>query len=121
MQTQNCGRMAINPKLKTITSCFRYYTWKGKQKKWERRSVNSTSKVLGRMHNFSPRLGELYYLRLLLIYSKGAESFDDVKEDCETFRECCENKGLLEDDKGTTAYKYVFSQNISLFQNGFAV
>ena len=64
------------------------------------------------MHNFSPRMGELYYLRLLLIYSKGAESFADVKQDCETFRECCEKKGLLEDDKGTPPKNLCFITKI---------
>jgi hypothetical protein len=49
-----------------------------------------------------PTAGELYYLRMLLMFVSGATSFVDVRtlQDTvyETFREACEARGLLEGD-----------------------
>jgi hypothetical protein len=40
---------------------------------------NSNKPIIGRMYDVSPRNLELYALRLLLLHSVGAESFDDLK------------------------------------------
>ena len=47
--------------------------------------------------------GECYFLRLLLHVIRGPCSFEDLKtidsHTCETYREACQQRGLLEDDK----------------------
>ena len=54
------------------------------------------------MYTVSPRQGESYYLRLLLHEVKGPQNFDDLKRVsgtlCQTFREACQRRGLMEDD-----------------------
>lgn len=50
----------------------------------------------------SPRVGEKYYLRLLLTHVPGARDWDDFKNVCQppaaTFRDAATVLGLLEDD-----------------------
>ena len=69
-------------------------------KMWRQRQRNSFA--LGRMIYVGPTAGERFYLRLLLMVVKGPTSFEDLRtvddEICETFRDACLKRGLLEDD-----------------------
>ncbi|XP_044591402.1 uncharacterized protein LOC123269633 [Cotesia glomerata] len=62
--------------------------------------------VIGRMYSISPNQTELFHLRLLLIHTKGATSFDDLKTvngiTHQTFVETCLALGLIEDDNEWT-------------------
>ncbi len=58
--------------------------------------------IMGRMYTMSPREGERYFLRLLLLHVTGAKSFVDMRtvdgEVCSSFRQACSRRGLLADD-----------------------
>ena len=58
--------------------------------------------VLGRVYNIHPRVGECYFLRLLLFEVVGPTSFVSLKtfngRVFETFKEACIERGLLTDD-----------------------
>ncbi|EPB66767.1 hypothetical protein ANCCEY_14141 [Ancylostoma ceylanicum] len=58
------------------------------------------SDALGRVYTVHPNNAECYYLRLLLHTVRGPTSFADLKtvdgEICETYREACQRRGLLE-------------------------
>ncbi len=49
--------------------------------------------IIGRMYTVSPREGERYVLRLLLLHVTGAKSFVDMRtvdgEACSLFRQAC--------------------------------
>jgi len=49
-----------------------------------------------------PTAGENFYLRTLLMVTRGPKSFDDLRTVdgilCESFHEACLKRGLLEDD-----------------------
>ena len=80
-----------------------HYSWHGERnnKHWKRRSRND--KVIGRMHRLSPKCGEQYYLRLLLLNVRGATGWDDlltvneIKYD--KFKKAAAALGLLKDDQ----------------------
>ena len=59
--------------------------------------------AIGRIYTVSPRAGECYYLRLLLNEVLGPTSFQDIRtfnnNICETYREACLVRGLLENDQ----------------------
>ncbi|CAH1433533.1 unnamed protein product [Lactuca virosa] len=67
---------------------------------WKRRKVG---KAIGRIHSVSPKLGEPYFLRILLNKVKGPTSFDDIRtvngQTHSSFRDACYALGLLDDDK----------------------
>ncbi|XP_052626906.1 uncharacterized protein LOC111886193 [Lactuca sativa] len=67
---------------------------------WKRRKVG---KAIGRIHSVSPKLGEAYFLRILLNKVKGPTSFDDIRtvngQTHSSFRDACYALGLLDDDK----------------------
>ena len=69
-------------------------------KTWNQRQRNSFA--IGRMMYIGPTAGERFYLRTLLMVTKGPKSFDDLKsvndEICESFQDACLRRGLLEDD-----------------------
>ena len=56
----------------------------------------------GRVPPLSIRLGEIYYLKLLLLVTKGPISFNDLKtvDDVthDTFYEACKAKSLVKED-----------------------
>ncbi len=58
--------------------------------------------IIGRMYTVSPREGERYFLRLLLLHVTGAKSFVDMRtvdgEVCSSFRQACSRRRLLADD-----------------------
>ncbi|XP_052619576.1 uncharacterized protein LOC111881827 [Lactuca sativa] len=58
---------------------------------------------IGRIHSVSPKLGEAYFLRILLNKVKGPKSFEEIctvnGEICSSFKDACYNLGILDDDK----------------------
>ena len=68
--------------------------------KWKCRQQGE--RVIGRMYSVSPRDTELYHLRLLLLHTTGAYSFEDLKkindEIYQTFVDAAKRRGLLCDD-----------------------
>lgn len=68
---------------------------------WTKRKRGGDN-VIGRMYTVSIAEGERYYLRLLLLHTPGATSFDDLKTVngvlCDTFKEAVRRFGLLDDD-----------------------
>ena len=58
--------------------------------------------TLGCMVYIRPTSGERFYLRTLLMVTKGPKSFDDLQTVdgvlCETFHDACQKLGLLEND-----------------------
>ena len=75
-----------------------------KLKKWIKRKQKG-SNVIGRVHSLNPVVGEAYHLRMLLHdnHCRGKISFDDLMKlpggkVCETFKEVCNELGLLNDD-----------------------
>ncbi|XP_057299513.1 uncharacterized protein LOC130630155 [Hydractinia symbiolongicarpus] len=71
------------------------------RKVWTPRQ-NLNFKIVSRMNSVSPRAGELFYLRMLLLHIHGVTSFEDLKtvdgNVTETFRETCLLRGHLQDD-----------------------
>jgi hypothetical protein len=69
------------------------------QKKWVKRKGKLK---IGRIYYVHPSLGELYYLRMLLMLVKGARSYADVRTYNgvvhESFKDACAARGLLGDD-----------------------
>eukprot|EP00122_Pirum_gemmata_P013091 Pgem_evm1s12180 len=78
-----------------------HYSWEAKNKKWKKRKRNS--ETIGRIAFVSPELGELYYLRLLLLHVKGPTSFDHIKvvNDIQypNYQDTCYALGLLQHDR----------------------
>nr|KAJ0215911.1 hypothetical protein LSAT_V11C300113940 [Lactuca sativa] len=75
------------------------FVWKPKLNIWKPRKVGYS---IGRIHSVSPKLGEAYFLRILLNKVKGPKSFEEIRtvngEIC-SFKDACYNLGLLDDDK----------------------
>ena len=78
-----------------------HYTWVATPRYWKRRTQND--KVIGRMHRLSPKAGESFYLRILLLHVRGAESWQELLTHDGTvhdsFKEACVARGLLRDDE----------------------
>nr|KAJ0204427.1 hypothetical protein LSAT_V11C500276410 [Lactuca sativa] len=76
------------------------FVWKPKLLSWQPRKVGHS---IGRIHSVSPKLGETYFLRILLNKVKGPKSFEEIRttngEICSSFKDACYNLGLLDDDK----------------------
>ncbi|KAM0826657.1 hypothetical protein ACQ4PT_068727 [Festuca glaucescens] len=76
------------------------FCWSNETRMWTKRQHG---KMIGRIYYVPPNVGECYYLRMLLMYVKGAESYEDVRtfEDVvyETFKEPCAARGLVGDDE----------------------
>ncbi|XP_076933119.1 uncharacterized protein LOC143598914 [Bidens hawaiensis] len=76
------------------------YVWKKQLRKWEPRLRGF---AIGRVHVVPPAFDEAYYLRILLNKVRGPECFEDIRTIdgvvCETFRDACYKRGLLDDDK----------------------
>ena len=87
-----------------------FYTWESGTKTWKRRKRGKPSNIvgifkaqtLGRMYTVSPKQGECFYLRLLLLSVKGPSSFEALRfyegTAHHSYREACIARGLLEDD-----------------------
>jgi len=104
----------------------KYFTWNNSSKKWtpramlrvarSRRAASSSTPapppqydftgdgahVVSRIYTVSPREGERYFLRMLLLHVKGATSYRNIRtvdgEECESFRQACNRLGLLAQD-----------------------
>lgn len=78
----------------------RHFVWISERRKWDERR-NGTK--IGRMYHVPPNVGDCYYLRMLLMYVKAAESYEDVRTFegivYDTFKEACSARGLLGDDQ----------------------
>ncbi|XP_076931995.1 uncharacterized protein LOC143597361 [Bidens hawaiensis] len=76
------------------------YVWKKQCRKWEPRQRGF---AIGRVHVVPAAFDEAYYLRILLNKVKGPECFEDIRTVdgvvCETFRDACYKRGLLDNDK----------------------
>ncbi|CAH1415538.1 unnamed protein product [Lactuca virosa] len=76
------------------------FVWKPKLQSWQPRIVGYS---IGTIHSISPKLGEAYFLRILLNKVKGPKSFEEIRtvngEICSSFKDACYNLGLLDDDK----------------------
>ncbi|XP_076931671.1 uncharacterized protein LOC143596899 [Bidens hawaiensis] len=76
------------------------YVWGKQLRKWEPRLRGF---AIGRVHVVPPAFDEAYYLRILLNKVKGPECFEDIRTVdgvvCETIRDACYKRGLLDDDK----------------------
>jgi len=76
------------------------FVWKGNEHRWTPRQRGLS---IRRIHFEPPGSGEKFYLRILLNYVKGLESYDDIKTvnnvKYNTFKEASFALGLLDDDK----------------------
>jgi ATP-dependent DNA helicase PIF1 len=80
----------------------KYFVWKADQKEWKVRQRGG-HKVLSRIYHIGPQMGELFFIRLLLLHVRGARSFDELKTVngvvCESFCEACIQLELVDDDR----------------------
>ncbi|XP_057294730.1 uncharacterized protein LOC130623277 [Hydractinia symbiolongicarpus] len=78
-----------------------HFVFNNNRKVWTPRR-NFNLKIVSRMYSVSPRAGELFYLRMLLLHTRGVTSYEDLRtvdgNVAETFRETCLLRGLLQDD-----------------------
>ncbi|XP_076954058.1 uncharacterized protein LOC143628319 [Bidens hawaiensis] len=78
------------------------FVWKKKKKppKWVPRLKGF---AIGRIHAVPTSFDEAYYLRILLNKVKGPQCFEDIRTVdgvvCDSFRDACYRRGLLDDDK----------------------
>jgi hypothetical protein len=76
------------------------FTWSSENREWTKRKYGNT---IGRIYYIPPNTGECFYLRMLLMYVKGAESYEDVRTFegvvYATFKEACAARGLVGDDE----------------------
>ena len=84
------------------TDVPQHYTFQQSSGKWQKR-IRGGTKVIGRMPVVAINDTERYYLRLLLTRSVGVTSFNLLRTvngvECNTFKEACQQLGLLKDDK----------------------
>jgi hypothetical protein len=87
---------------RTLTYCEfpSMWRWDETSRKWQPRRIGSS---IGRLYYVHPSVGERYYLRMLLMVVKGAQSYNDVKTyngiTHATFKEACNTRGLLGNDQ----------------------
>ena len=78
-----------------------HYVWNNSERTWRRRQKRG-ERIIVRMYDVQPSMGELFFLRLLLLHITGARSYEDLRTVCgtvhDTFREACQALGILEDD-----------------------
>lgn len=76
------------------------YVWKQEERKWVQ---GQKGICLGRVHHVSPSTREVFYLRVLINKVPGAQDWKDFKKfkdvTYNTYKEACQARGLLEDDK----------------------
>ena len=130
-QTLNSNNINQNVKLSTLEAFFalcvtdrfagtllyhqipEYYVLKSRS--WQRRvrggrkitlddgSYVIHANTIGRLFTVSPRLGELYFMRLLLVSVCGPTSFEDLRSfegvASTTFQDTCRRRGLLDNDE----------------------
>lgn len=71
-----------------------------KERVWK---LRKRSFSIGRIAHIGNKIEELYYLRILLNYVKGPQSFEDIRTlegvTYATFKDACKVLGLFDDDK----------------------
>ena len=76
-------------------------TWDSAKCEWKVRRMGE-EKLIPRIFNARPNEGERFFLRVLLLHTAGAMSFEDLRtvdgQVLDTFREACTARGLLQDD-----------------------
>ncbi|KAJ1280345.1 hypothetical protein BS78_04G224900 [Paspalum vaginatum] len=87
---------------RSLTFCefpgkWRWYT---QSRSWQPRKLGGK---IGRLYYLHPSVGERYYLRMLVVVVRGAQSYEDVRAynntRYDTFKQACEARGLLGDDQ----------------------
>ena len=76
-----------------------WYRWDQSKRVWHRRKKYDF--VIGRTWDFSPSAGDVFYLRRLLCYTVGAETFHELLNGHKTYKEAAYAKGLFIENKGT--------------------
>ena len=118
----------------------KYFRWHSTDRKWKPRAkykLRNTSPteydfttvregVVGRMYSISPREGERYFLRTLLLHKPGATSFDNLRfhdgVQYSTFRDACCALGLLSDDsEWLRCMQEAFSSNFDHLTEVFTI
>lgn len=125
---ENAANVVSNPPNTTLTAFFslcqtdsfaktllyadipKYYTWDSSKKVFTKRRRGlvvegfdgRASDTIGRIYTVHPSNSECFYLRILLTKVTGPKSFEDLRSFegriCETYREACQLRGLLECD-----------------------
>ncbi|KAJ1272975.1 hypothetical protein BS78_06G244600 [Paspalum vaginatum] len=105
MKTMLTGWFDTNKKYeeaRDLTYCEfpKKWLWDVNKREWKRRKHGFK---IGRLYYVNPTEGERFYLRMLLMIVKGAQSYEDIRT-CngvvyQTFKEACAARGLLSDDK----------------------
>jgi hypothetical protein len=123
---------------KTLLYCQvpKYYTWNVTNRVWKRRSQGTrvvghegirASDALGRVYTVHPNNFECFCLRLLLHEVRGPTSFEALKtvdaRVCATYREACQERGLLESDAhwDETLTEAAVSQSPARLRDLFAI
>jgi hypothetical protein len=81
----------------------RYFWWNDEDHRWESRQKRPNKISIGRMHSVSLKDRERFYLRTMLLYTRGAVSFSNLLTvdgyECGTFEEACKMSGYLRVDE----------------------
>lgn len=84
----------------TYTQLPEKFTWKADQFRWKFRERGL---ALGRLTDIHASAGEIFYLRMMLMHSKGATSYSDLRTVngivYSTFKEACDAFDILKDDR----------------------
>nr|KAJ0186702.1 hypothetical protein LSAT_V11C900477310 [Lactuca sativa] len=95
-----CNEISKKARKLTYVEFPTKFVWHRKDLIWKPRKVGY---AVGRIHSVSPKLGEAYFLRILLNKVKGPKSFEEIRtvngELCSSFKDVCYTLGLLDDDK----------------------
>ncbi|XP_052625895.1 uncharacterized protein LOC111907790 [Lactuca sativa] len=95
-----CNKINKDARKLTYVEFPTKFVWKPNDRLWKPRNFGRS---IGRIHSVSPKLGEIYFLRILLNKVKGPKSFEEIRtvngEEFPTFRDACYALGLLDDDK----------------------
>ncbi|CAH1421827.1 unnamed protein product [Lactuca virosa] len=95
-----CNKINKDARKLTYVEFPTKFVWKPNGRFWKPRKIGRS---IGRIHSVSPKLGELYFLRILLNKVKGPKSFGEIRtvngEEFPSFRDACYALGMLDDDK----------------------
>ncbi|XP_052626711.1 uncharacterized protein LOC111893441 [Lactuca sativa] len=95
-----CNKINKDARKLTYVEFPTKFVWKPNDRLWKPRKIGRS---IRRIHSLSPKLGEIYFLRILLNKVKGPKSFEEIRtvngEEFPTFRDACYALGLLDDDK----------------------
>jgi len=84
------------------TEIPQHYVWDAPNKKWLRRKTNTGERVITRLYAVNPKNTESSYLRLLLLHTPGALSYEYLKtyhsHIYATYRDVCVARGFTASD-----------------------